>query len=108
MVTSLVAANDDVARKVSMMFRVAHISDVHISAPQGVLRALRWHDAFEAKRVLGAINVLWRRGPNVYSPQVLEAAVQDMKTQGTFFFFLLANALFDRPQASTTSLCPAI
>jgi len=54
-------------------FRLAHLSDVHVFTTA----ALWTPTLIEAKRWLGALNVLFRRGPNVYSRDVLRAALED-------------------------------
>jgi 3',5'-cyclic AMP phosphodiesterase CpdA len=53
------------------MFRLAHISDTHIMAPEGV----QWRELFFNKRITGWANTRLRRG-RVYRRRYLEAVLQ--------------------------------
>lgn len=56
--------------------RLAHLSDLHV-LPAGGLRALMPAALSSAKRVLGSLNMAYRRGPNKYDTRLLVAALKD-------------------------------
>jgi len=62
------------------IFRLAHLSDIHVPSPG--LSIGEKISLLHPKRLLGALNMYLRRGPNVYSPKILEAALDDMTRQG--------------------------
>jgi 3',5'-cyclic AMP phosphodiesterase CpdA len=57
------------------IFRLAHISDLHLPPPEG---AFGWRDLL-SKRLLSRI--AWRRKHREHRPEVLAALVADLKTQ---------------------------
>jgi len=58
------------------IFRLAHLSDLHLPPPKG---ALGWRDLL-SKRALSRI--AWRRKSREHQPQVLAALVADLKAYG--------------------------
>ena len=68
----------------SRVFRLAHLSDIHV--PSLSLSSGELFSLLHPKRLLGALNLYLRRGPNVYSPQVLEIMLEDISKQGALTF----------------------
>jgi len=66
------------------MFRIAHLSDIHVFAAMNYMSS---SILLSPKRLTGLANILWRRGPDVYSFKVLQQAFQDIQNQSKFFDF---------------------